>query len=374
MSAYDVAIIGVGAMGSAAARQLAARGSRVLGLEQFSPGHDRGSSHGDSRIIRQAYFEHPSYVPLLRRAYELWEATEVDSGRHLLTLTGGLMIGRPDSATVAGSRRSAQAWDLPHDMLDAAAVHQRFPTFTLAADEVALYESRAGFVVPEDTVRAQIALAQRDGADLRFGERVTDWATDGDGVRIRTATDTYRADRLVLCAGAWAPGLLHLDVALRVERQIMHWFTPDGGIEPFTAAHHPIYVWEHSSGDQIYGFPARDGDRTVKVAFFRRPVRCDPDHVDRTVHPHEIDEITSYVATRLPALTRHDRAVTCLYTLTRDHHFVLGIHPQHPQVVVAAGFSGHGFKFTPVIGEILAHLALDGTTTHDIALFDPARS
>lgn len=227
MGAFDVAVIGIGAMGSAAAHQLAARGARVLGLEQFGPAHDRGSSHGDSRIIRQAYVEHPSYLPLVRRAYELWEVTEAESGRHLVTRTGGLMIGRANSATVSGSRLSAQSWQLPYEMLDAVGVHERFPTFNLADDEIALYEPRAGFVIPEATVEAQIDLATRHGADLRFGERVIDWAIDGDGVWLRTASDCYRAERLVICAGAWAAGLLHVEVPLSVERQIMHWFVPD---------------------------------------------------------------------------------------------------------------------------------------------------
>lgn len=373
MNSYDVAIIGVGAMGSAAAQQLAAGGSRVLGLEQFGIAHDRGSSHGESRIIRQAYSEHPAYVPLLRRAYELWEATQADSRRHLLTLTGGLMIGRGDSATVAGSRLSAQTWDLPHEMLDAAAVHQRFPTFTLADDEVALYERRSGYVIPEQAVQAQVELAQRHGAQLKFGERVTDWSIDGAGVRVSTDRDNYHAQRLVVCAGAWTSRLAHLDLPLAVERQVMHWFVPDGGVEPFAEAHHPIYLWEDTTGELIYGFPARAGEHTVKAAFYRRPVRCDPDHVDRTVHRQEIEQITGYLAARLPALTRHDRAATCLYTMTPDHNFILGAHPQHAQVILAAGFSGHGFKFTPVIGEILAQLATGGTTGHDIALFDPAR-
>jgi monomeric sarcosine oxidase len=373
MTGYDVAIIGLGAMGSAAAHHLAARGARVVGLEQFTPAHDQGSSHGDSRIIRQAYFEHSSYVPLLRRAYELWEAAEAESGRHLLTLTGGLMIGRPEATTVAGTLLSAQTWGLEHEVLDAAAVRRRFPTFALADDEVAVHEERAGFVAPEETVRAHVDLARRHGADLRFAERVLRWDVRGDGVEVATATERFRADRLVVSAGAWAPQLLRLPIPMRVERQIMHWFAPDGGTAPFAADRHPVYVWEDATGEQIYGFPARPGEDTAKVAFFHRPDPTDPDHVDRQVHPEEVREITRYVSTRLPALTRHVRALTCLYITTPDHHFVLGPHPDHPQVSVAAGFSGHGFKFTPVVGEILADLALQGGTSRDITLFDPAR-
>lgn len=373
MTSYDVAVVGLGAMGSSAARHLAARGLRVVGLEQFGPAHDRGSSHGDSRIIRQAYFEHPSYVPLLQHAYRLWAKLEERTGTRLLTMTGGIMVGRPDSRAVTGSRRSAEQWNLPHELLDADAIRQRFPTLTPADDEVALHEDRAGFVVPEATVRAQVDAAREDGADLRFGEPVTGWRATGSGVRVTTASETFDAGHLVLAAGAWAPRLLDLPIDLRVERQVLHWYAPTGGTDPFAASRHPVWIWEDPDGDEVYGFPARDGEPDVKVAFFRRPVPADPDHVDRVVHPEEVDEMTTTLAGKLPALARHTRAATCLYTLTPDGHFVVGRHPAHPQVSVAAGFSGHGFKFTPVIGEVLADLATEGTTGHDIGLFDPTR-
>lgn len=373
MSGYDVAVLGLGAMGSAAAHHLSARGASVLGLEQFTPGHDRGSSHGDSRIIRQAYLEDPSYVPLLRAAYDLWSQTEADSGEHLLTLTGGLMIGRPDTATVSGSRRSAQIWGLDHQMLDADQIRTRFPSFTPDPDEVALYEERAGYVEPEKTVRTQLRLAGEHGADLRFGQRVVSWSAGANGVEVRTVQDRFSADRLVVTAGAWAPQLIHLAVPLRVERQVMHWFAPDGGVGPLLAPGHPVYVWEDESGDQIYGFPVRPDEETAKVAFVRRPVPADPDRLDRTVHPEEVEEISAYLTTRLPALRVHERAAACMYTLTPDHHFVIGPHPDHDRVSLAAGFSGHGFKFAPLVGQILADLSLEGRTAHAIALFDPTR-
>ena len=374
MTTYDVAVIGLGGMGGAAAYRLAERGQRVIGLERFGPAHDQGSSHGDSRIIRQAYFEHPSYVPLLRRAYELWRETERASGRDLLTITGGLFIGPPDAVTVTGALRSARLWDLEHEFLDAAAIARRFPTLRPGPDDVAVYEPHAGYVEPEAAVRANLDLAAAHGADLRFGEPATEWAADGDGVRVTTARGTYRADRLVIAPGAWAPALLaELDLPLVVERQVMHWFAVDDPAA-FAAPGHPIYVWADDVEDQVYGFGIRPGDEAAKVAFFRRPNGCDPDHVDRTVHDAEIAEIRDHLAARIPGFRRHVGAKTCLYTLTPDHNFVLGAHPHHPNVTIAAGFSGHGFKFVPVIGEILADLALTGTTGHDIALFDPARA
>ena len=226
---HDVIVIGLGGMGSAAAAHLAARGQRVLGLERFGPAHDRGSSHGGSRIIRQSYFEDPAYVPLLLRAYELWRELEADSGADLMTLTGGLYFGRPDSPTVAGSLRSSRQWDLPHELLDAAEIRRRFPTMTPADDEVGLYEADAGLVRPEATVAAHLALAGQRGADLRFDEPVLDWSTTADGVRVTTAAGTYTAGRLVICPGAWAPELLaDLGVPLTVERQVLYWFRPTG--------------------------------------------------------------------------------------------------------------------------------------------------
>ncbi|MUL42869.1 N-methyl-L-tryptophan oxidase [Streptomonospora sp. PA3] len=373
---YDAAVIGLGAMGSAAAYHLAARGQRVLGLERFGPAHDRGSSHGGSRIIRQAYFEHPDYVPLLLRAYELWEALEHDSGADLLTCTGALMIGRPESRTVAGSRASARRWGLPHEMLDAAEIRRRYPTLAPRPDEVALYEARGGFVRPEAAVAAHIGLAERAGADLRFGEPAETWTAlpGGDGVRITTADGAYTAGRLVVCPGAWAPRLLaDLGVAFTVERQVQYWFAPRGGTAPFAPERHPVYVWEDPPGVQIYGFPAYEGpEGGVKTAFFRRGRPCTPETLDRAIHPEEIAAITAHLEQRVPDLPgRFLRGAACMYTTTADEHFVVAVHPEHPQVTVACGFSGHGFKFTPVIGEIAADLAMTGTTAHPIGLFDP---
>jgi sarcosine oxidase len=375
VSSYDVIVVGLGGMGSAAAAHLAGRGVRVLGLERFGPAHALGSSHGGSRIIRQAYFEDPAYVPLLRRSYELFEQLEADSGADLLTITGGLYLGPPDAETVAGSRRAAEEWDLPHEVLDAAEVRRRFPTFDPADDEVGVYEAIAGFVRPEATVTAHLERAAARGAELRFEEPALEWADDGDGVRVTTAAGTYSAQSLVICPGAWAPQLLaDLEVPLTVERQVMYWFQPDGGVRPFEPDRHPI--WIHGSDDrQLYGFPAIDGPSGgVKAAFFRRGVVCSPETIDREVRPEEAETIAAHLRTFLP--TMPDRlltAVACMYTTTPDQHFVIATHPRHERVTVACGFSGHGFKFVPVVGEILADLALTGATDHPIGLFDPRR-
>ncbi|MFB9902732.1 N-methyl-L-tryptophan oxidase [Allokutzneria oryzae] len=373
---YDVIVAGLGGMGSAAAHHLSSRGARVLGLERFGPAHANGSSHGGSRIIRQSYFEDPAYVPLLLRAYELWEKLERDSGRDLLSMTGGVMVGPPLSKTVAGSLLSAQQWGLPHEMLDADEIRRRFPTLTPEPDEVALYEARAGFVRPEETVTAHLQLAAAR-ADIHFEEPMVAFESTSDGVRVVTAKRTYEAGELVICPGAWAPDLLaDLNVPFAIERQIQYWFDPAGGVAQFDHSHHPIYIWENAEGVQVYGFPAHDGPSGgAKVAFFRKGVLCTPDTIDRTVYQDEIDAMAAHMATRIPNLPgKFLRAATCMYTTTPDEHFVIARHPAHERVTVACGFSGHGFKFVPVVGEILADLALDGRTEHPIALFDPSRS
>ncbi|WP_326595400.1 N-methyl-L-tryptophan oxidase [Streptomyces sp. NBC_01803] len=377
-SSYDVIVVGLGGMGSAAAYHLAARGQRVLGLERFGPAHNFGSSHGGSRVYRQAYFEDPAYVPLLLRAHELWEKLTVDSGREVFIETGGLMIGREDSTAFSGTLKSAQRWDLDHEILTAADIRRRFPTFRPAAEDVAFYERKAGVARPEATVTAHLELARARGAELRFGEVVRRWETDGPGGRAWVATDrgVYTADRLVIATGAWAPKLLpDLGVTVTVERQVMYWFQPEGGTGPFSADGHPVYVWEDPDGTQIYGFPALDGpEGGAKVAFFRKGVPSDPDSLDRRIHPDEIAAMTEYLRPRIPTLPGSFlKAAACMYANTPDEHFVISRYPEHPQVTVACGFSGHGFKFVPVIGEILADLATEGTTKHSIALFDPRR-
>lgn len=372
MTAYDVIVVGLGGMGSAAAHRLAARGLSVLGLDRFGPAHDQGSSHGGSRVTRQAYFEDPAYVPLLQRAGELWDEVSHESGRALVDWTGGIMAGRPDGPTVAGSLASARQWGLEHELLDAASLRSRYPALQLVDGEAALVERRAGVVNPEESVRAHLSLARRAGARLHHGETVLDWApVPGGGVRVRTDYGVHHADRLVLAPGAWAPEVVaDLGLPLQVERYVQFWFEPR---DPAVFAGHPVWIWEDEHGRQCYGF-GLGSDGTVKVAFFRGGAPCAADTVDRTVRDAEVAEISSFVAQRVPgAVHRFVRAKTCLYTCTPDHHFVLAQHPGHDDVVLACGFSGHGFKFVPVVGEIVADLVADGATRHPIGLFDPTR-
>ncbi|MFJ4004554.1 N-methyl-L-tryptophan oxidase [Streptomyces sp. NPDC090023] len=374
---YDVIVIGLGGMGSAAAHHLSARGARVLGLEKFGPVHNRGSSHGGSRVTRQSYFEDPAYVPLLLRAYELYEELERATGRDVAVLCGGAMVGPPDSRTVSGSLRSATEWGLPHEMLDAKEIRRRFPTLTPADDDVALFEAKAGLLRPENMVAAHLQLATRQGAELRFEEPMVRWEPYRDGVRVHTGENTYTAGQLVICPGAWAPRLLaDIGVPITVERQVMYWFQPTGGTKPFEPERHPVYIWEDADGVQVYGFPAIDGpEKGAKVAFFRKGQVTTPETIDRTVHEHEVRAMADHMSALIPDLPGGFlKAATCMYSNTPDKHFVIARHPAHPEsVTVACGFSGHGFKFVPVVGEILADLALTGATAHPTGLFDPAR-
>ncbi len=373
---HDAIVVGLGGMGSAAAYHLAARGEKVLGLERHAPAHDKGSSHGESRIIRQAYFEGAEYVPLLLRAYELWEQLEEETGQELMTLTGGLMIGREDGELVSGSVASADEHDLPYELLDAGELRRRFPAYAPDPETVALFEEKAGFVRPEETVKAHLDRAASLGAELRFEEPVLSWEASEEGVRVETPRASYEAERLVISPGAWAPRLLaDLGLPLEVTRQVMYWFEPANGLDLFLPDRFPIFIWEPDDGNMFYGFPAQDDDRGVKAAFFRLGgVPTTPETIDREVHQGEIDRLRGYLAEHIPELAgRCCEARACMYTNTPDEHFVISPHPEFERVTIACGFSGHGYKFCSVVGEILADLTTEGFTRHPIDLFSPTR-
>ena len=375
---FDAIILGLGGMGSAAAFHLAARGQRVLGFDQFAPPHAEGSTHGQSRVIRQAYYEEPAYVPLLLRAYELWNELERKSARQLLTLTGGLMLGLPDSGVVVGSLRSAQQHGLPHELLDANEIRKRFPQFAPAADTVALFEKNAGVVRPEEAVRANLDLAARLGAELHCEEEVTAWKVAGGSVRVTTTRGNYETGQLVLAAGPWlAKVLADLALPVHVERQVQFWFEPVGGVARFLPDKFPIWIWETKDGAHPYGLPAIEaasGGVKVSIHHGGKHPRCTPDTLDRTVSEAEIAAARGCVSALIPALNgRCLNAVTCMYTNTPDEHFLLDRHPVHPQVLIVSPCSGHGFKFCPVIGEIVADLVAQGKTRHDINAFRLSR-
>ncbi len=372
---YDAIVLGLGGMGSAALAHLAARGQRAIGFERFSPVHAMGSSHGDSRIIRRAYPLDSRYVPLVLRAYELWRELETQTGQSLLRITGGLFIGRPQTRTVAGGLASVQAHEIPHELLDASALRGRFTAMRFHDDEVALYEPESGILFPEAGILAHLQWAVGAGAQARFGVPVSAWEpTAGGGVRVTTAAgEIVEGARLIITAGAWfAQAAPDLGLPLQVERNVMHYFEPAHGTDLAALEALPVYVIERDEG-RVYGFPWLPG-AGLKIAFYRSFQYVSPDTVDRVVGESEIAPIRAYAQGLIPTATgTHVRARVCLYTLTPDEHFVIGPHPRHGQVVLAGGFSGHGYKFCTVIGEIIADLATTGATRHPIKLFDPGR-
>jgi len=366
---FDVAIAGLGAMGGAAAYHLARRGVHVVGFDRFEPPHTMGSSHGESRIIRVAYFEDPRYVPLVQRAWDLWLELEEESGEKLLRPTGGLMMGPTDGDVVGGALQSARQHELTFELLDSAAIAVRFPAHRPAPDDVAVWEPNAGVLAPEICVAAHLDGARRFGAELHFHEPVIEWRADGGGVEVHTEVGRYRADRLILAAGAWEGELVaELGADLTVQRQTLMWFTPKANPESFDAERFPIFIREFEPGRAVYGFPLRAG--RVKFAIHMEGERAHPRAVRRTVDDAEVDKLRAVLDRCVPDAAGMcvDRAV-CLYTNTPDHHFRLGPLPDLPRVLVASCCSGHGFKFAPAIGEVLADLAQDAAPRVDLELF-----
>lgn len=370
---YDVIIVGLGAMGSAAAYHIAKSGLRVLGLDRFHPPHNFGSSHGLTRIIREAYFEHPLYVPLVQRAYELWSDLEKQSGHQLLLQTGGLMIGLHEGALVSGARRSAEQHHLAHEILNSTNLAQKFPMFKVDDDPMAVWEPRAGILFPERAIQTHLELAAKRGARLRFNEPVRYWEPAGKGVRVFTDGNSYTANHLVLSPGAWMNGLLPgPKLPLTVERQVLYWFTPVSHLDMFRPDQFPIFIRQYASDRFFYGFP--DLGDGVKLAFHHQGGQVDPDAVPREVKASEIAEMREVLNEFLPEANGELRSTAvCMYTNTPDEHFVLDYHPKFPQVIVASPCSGHGFKFSPVVGEIIAGMLDDKRPRFDFELFKIAR-
>jgi len=369
VSAYDVAVAGLGAMGSAAAYHLARRGARVVGFDLHAPPHALGSSHGETRIIREAYFEDPRYVPLVQRAYDLWFALERASGRRLLVRTGGLMIGPADGALVRGAAASGAAHRLPCERLDAAELRRRFPALAPRDDEVAVWEPRAGFLLPEACVAAHLEAARAAGAELRANEPVTAWRASGGGVEVHTPRGRVSAGALVLAVNAWLPRLApELPFRVEVARQPLFWFEPRANAAAFAPGRLGVWIWEDAPERFMYGFPALDG--LVKVAPHGGGEAMDPDAPRGAVAEAEAEAMRARLAARLPdAAGRFARGAVCLYANTADGHFVMDRHPGLPQVLVLSCCSGHGFKFSSAIGEAAAQLMLDGGSPHDLGLF-----
>ncbi|HEY6088993.1 MAG TPA: N-methyl-L-tryptophan oxidase [Gemmatimonadaceae bacterium] len=368
---YNAIVVGLGAMGSATLYHLALRGWRVLGVEQFGPGHTKGSSHGDSRIIRETYFEHPLYVPLVRRAHTLWRELEARSGKSLMTITGGLMIGPADGVVVHGTLRSALEHNLPHEILAPDEVRKRFPAFAPAENLVTVLDPRAGFLNPDACNEAHVTLARNAGAETRFNEPLLDWDADGDGVLVTTSSGVYTADHLVLAAGPWTGQLLpDLVLPLTIERQVVFWLDPKRDQANYDVGRMPIYAYEYRKGDICYGFPRLE--RGVKASVMHGgETALNPEEVDRTVREAEEKPLRAALRPILPALSKAPvrESEVCLFTNTPDHDFIVDFHPFFPQVLISSPCSGHGFKFASAIGEIQADLLTKGETSFDLPPF-----
>jgi sarcosine oxidase len=383
---HDVIVVGLGAMGSAATYQLAARGIRVLGLDQFSPPHTLGSTHGDTRITRQAIGEGFAYVPLALRSHQLWREIEAQTSTDLLTTNGCLILGRAGTGFgfhgkanfLQDTIAAADAYAIPHEVLDVNQISERFPQFTLVGDEVGYFEPGAGFLRPEACVSAQLTLAARCGADIRRDVRVESFSASAGGVTVRTASGDHSAGKLIISAGPWIADFVgdELGSRFKIHRQVMHWFAAAPPHERLSPEHFPVYIWEVSDRDTFYGFPAVDGaDGGMKVANEQFEVTTRPGSVSSAVPEREslalFDEL---IAPRFSQFRRRRvKAVSCLYTTTPDGDFVIDWHPESTDVLIASPCSGHGFKHSAAIGEVAAEMVTSGTSLIDVSAFSVHR-
>jgi sarcosine oxidase len=368
----DVIVIGLGAVGAATLHALARSGVRAIGIDRYHPPHAHGSSHGESRISRLAVGEGPAYAPLVRRSHDIWCALEAESGEALFLQTGGLIMGPSEGAALHHGkddfvRRTiavAAANGIAHEVLQAAEITARFPQFRLRGDEIACYEPTAGMVFPEACIDVQLRLAHRHGAELRLGTRVTSVRQQGNGVEVSTDMGVLHAASAVLTAGPWLPELGGATVAnaAQVHRQTLHWFEPQNAAE-YAPERFPVFIWMHgeTEEDYFYGFPVVPGSSGLKVASERYSQTVTPETVERIVSAEESRQMHArHVAGRLPGVSAHClRAAACLYTVTPDSGFIVDRMPGAPAVVVASACSGHGFKHSAAVGEILAHAVTD---------------
>jgi sarcosine oxidase len=368
--AIDVAVAGLGVHGAATARALARRGVRVLGLDARRPPHTDGSSHGRTRILRAAYFEHPLYVPLVQRALQGWRVLEQESERKLFRTTGALNVGPADGALMRGTHESCRLHGLPHERLDAAGIRERFPALRPDGAHVGILEPEAGALAAEACVSALLAGAAAAGATIRLDEEVLEWEVAGGGVTIRTARGTHRAGALVLALGAWLPERIGAArLPLVIERQTQHWFEAGPAL---SAGRCPILLWEHTNGDVLWAIPdVGDGMK----AGIHHGGECAPSvaAVDRTVTGRDVERVRSLLDRHVSALGRTLASSVCLYANTPDQHFVIDRHPRHAQVLIVSACSGHGFKFAPALAEHVADLALGGEPAAELAPFRLAR-
>ena len=368
----DLAVVGLGAMGAAITWQAALRGLSVAGFDALEPPHQHGSTHGHSRIIREAYFEHPQYVPLVQRAYALWGELEASARVRLFQATGGLMIGRPGRTVIAGTRRAAAEHGLVVQTWTPSEVRTRVPALTPDPDMIGLFEPRAGVLAPELAVSAMLDQARRAGANLHLSERVRDWSAESAYVDVRTERRHVRARRLVLAAGSWLASILGaFTLPLTVERVVQYWY-PTTGDDRFAPARFPIFLLEAPDGRVLYGLP--DQGRGLKLAEHHGGSTTTADAVDRGISSEQTAAFHAFATRWIHDLPVGPvEASVCLYTNTPDGDFILDWHPEAPGVFLCSACSGHGFKFAPAIGEAVASIVATGASSPDLAPFRVAR-
>ncbi len=368
---YDAIVLGLGGFGSAALCHLARRGMSVLGIDRFGIAHDRGSSHGETRIIRKAYFEHPSYVPLLKRAYELWAELERASGQSLYQECGLFFAGPPEGEVVSGTLKAARLHAVRVDELTLTEARERFSLFHFADSDAVVFEPEAGYLRVEACVAVHVNEALRAGAAILTDEPVVTWSAAGPCVRVVTDKQSYESAKLVIAAGAWSAHLLReLSLPLTVKRKLMFWHKIDSPAWGEATA----FFFERPEGC-FYGFPSLDG-QTVKVAEHTQGQSIsDPLTLDQECHAADYEPVSHFVSQTMRGVsTQPCRHMPCMYTMTPDGHFIVDRHPKYENVILGTGFSGHGFKFTSVIGEAMADLASDGSTSLPIEFMRLARS
>ena len=368
MSHYEVIVIGVGCMGASACASIAQRGVKVLGIEQYTIPHDMGSSGYQSRIFRIAYYEHADYVPLLKEAHAGWHELNQVADQTVFHETGGLYMGPQGGDFVEHSQSSAKAHDLEFERMDAKAIRNRFPVFNIPDSFAGIFEQPAGIVFPERAIEAQARIARKHGAELLEDTRVNSWKEEDGCITVESSGGTFTCDRLVICSGAWTQKLCP-DLPLSVSRQVIGWMQTS---DPELITWPNLVTWAIELPDQslLYGFPLMDqldGPAGFKMARHLPGETSDPDTMDRTPREDEESSFLEYAKQHLPSIIGEITDLKiCLYTNTPDKHFIIDHHPEHDNVFIAAGFSGHGFKFQPIVGRILADLAIDGCTGHPI--------
>lgn len=366
---FDVAIIGAGAFGSAAAYHLSKTGKKIIVIDRFIPPHNFGSSHGQSRIIREAYFESPVYVPLVQQAYQLWDELKKESNKKLLLQTGGLMLGAENCKVIQGAVLSAQTYNLPYELLSSNEIRKRFPGFKPTNETVGVFEENAGILFPEECIKTNLELAKNSNVLFCFNEIVSDITSNNNEIEIITNKGKYSAVKVIISAGAWMNDLLPgLQLPLTVARQVLFWFKCNGeDVKKFSPDNFPIYIWQCSEHKIFYGFP--DIGDGIKIAIHHNGKQTTPHTIDRQVHETEINEMAALIKECLNTDVTFNYSAVCMYTNTPDEDFIIDYHPANKNIIIASPCSGHGFKFSSAIGKLLCDMALEKTLDFDISVF-----